>query len=144
MFASLPTDEPTITLHYRWRNMEDVLIAVHLQTTPTQFGGQRQKMSWPRCFARTWRRLAEIGSMRHSTITLNMDCCGHLFPRQEADAIAALPSMMTENSEVGRPTGTDDVVIESPRNAAPAQQPGREKVRGPCDAMRRQDPSGQE
>jgi integrase len=32
--------------------------------------------------------------MRHSAITLTMDTYGHLFPGQDAAAVAALPSMM--------------------------------------------------
>ena len=32
--------------------------------------------------------------MRHSTITLTMDCYGHLFPGQDAAAVAALPEMI--------------------------------------------------
>jgi len=38
---------PTITLHYRWRDSEDVRISVHLQTTPTQFGGERWWFTCP-------------------------------------------------------------------------------------------------
>jgi hypothetical protein len=34
-------DTATVTLHYRWRDTEDVSIAVRLTTTPTQFGGKR-------------------------------------------------------------------------------------------------------
>ena len=30
---------PTVTLHYRWRDKEDVNIPVRLEATPTQFGG---------------------------------------------------------------------------------------------------------
>jgi hypothetical protein len=37
---------PTLTLHYRWRDSEDVRLPVRLQTTPTQFGGDR---SWFTC-----------------------------------------------------------------------------------------------
>ena len=40
-------DAPTITLHYRWRDSEDVRIPVHLQTTPTQFGGERWWFTCP-------------------------------------------------------------------------------------------------
>ncbi|MEO2030481.1 MAG: hypothetical protein ABGZ35_00200 [Planctomycetaceae bacterium] len=40
-------DTPTITLHYRWRDSEDVRVLVHLQTTPTQFGGQRRWFTCP-------------------------------------------------------------------------------------------------
>jgi hypothetical protein len=40
-------DEPIITLHYRWRDSEDVEIPIHLQSTPTQFGGERWWFSCP-------------------------------------------------------------------------------------------------
>ena len=48
--------------------------------------------------------------MRHSSITLTMDTYGHLFPGQEADAVARLRYMMTtDQPEVMRATGTDDL-----------------------------------
>jgi hypothetical protein len=34
-------DWPTVHLHYRWRDTEDVNIAVDLGATPTQFNGER-------------------------------------------------------------------------------------------------------
>ena len=34
-------DWPTVHLHYRWRDTEDVNIPVRLETTPTQFNGRR-------------------------------------------------------------------------------------------------------
>jgi len=34
-------DWPTVNLHYRWRDKEDVNIPVRLEATPTQFGGWR-------------------------------------------------------------------------------------------------------
>jgi hypothetical protein len=37
----------TLTLHYRWRDSEDVRIPIRLQTTPTQFGGQRWWFTCP-------------------------------------------------------------------------------------------------
>jgi len=40
-------DEPTITLHYRCGDTEDVRIPVRLQTTPTQFGGERWWFTCP-------------------------------------------------------------------------------------------------
>jgi hypothetical protein len=40
-------DVPTITIHYRWRDSEDVRIPVRLQTTPTQFGGERWWFTCP-------------------------------------------------------------------------------------------------
>ena len=38
---------PTITLDYRWHDSEDVLIPIRLQTTPTQFGGERWWFTCP-------------------------------------------------------------------------------------------------
>ena len=35
--------------------------------------------------------------MRHSSITLTMDTYGHLFPGQEAEAVARLPNMFSGN-----------------------------------------------
>lgn len=40
-------DVPIITIHYRWRDSEDVRIPVRLQTTPTQFGGERWWFTCP-------------------------------------------------------------------------------------------------
>jgi len=40
-FASRDDGEQIFTLQYRWEDGEDVQIPVRLQTTPTQFGGQR-------------------------------------------------------------------------------------------------------
>src|SRR5205823_10573823 len=37
----------TVTLHYRWRDTEDVRIPVRLETTPTQFGGRRWWFTCP-------------------------------------------------------------------------------------------------
>ena len=38
---------PTITLHYSWRDRKDVQISIHLETTPTQFGGERWWFTCP-------------------------------------------------------------------------------------------------
>jgi hypothetical protein len=38
---------PVFTLHYRWANSEDVQIPIRLQTTPTQFGGERWWFTCP-------------------------------------------------------------------------------------------------
>lgn len=40
-------DEPIVTLHYRWRDSEEVRIPVLLQSTPTQFGGKRWWFTCP-------------------------------------------------------------------------------------------------
>lgn len=48
--------------------------------------------------------------MRHASITLTMDTYGHLFPGQEADAVANMPSILGGNTaapEVLQATGTD-------------------------------------
>jgi hypothetical protein len=41
LFVSGSEDAPTLTLHYRWRDAEDILIPIRLEPTPTQFGGRR-------------------------------------------------------------------------------------------------------
>jgi hypothetical protein len=46
-FLSWNHDAPTVTLHYRWRNAEDVQIPVQLEATPTQFGGMRWWFTCP-------------------------------------------------------------------------------------------------
>jgi len=72
--------------------------------------------------------------MRHSTITLTMDTYGHLFPGQEAETVARLPSMMGESHEALRTTGTDDAAaIDAPMNDLKsaqrvAQRAGRESI----------------
>lgn len=40
-------DDPTITLHYRWQDRDDVRIPIRLQATPTQFGGERWWFTCP-------------------------------------------------------------------------------------------------
>jgi hypothetical protein len=57
--------------------------------------------------------------MRHSSITLTMDTYGHLFPGQEADAVAKLPSMFR----------SDRVSTESPSTASKSDSSG-EQMRG--------------
>jgi len=51
--------------------------------------------------------------MRHSTITLTMDTYGHLFPGQEADAVASLPSILGPALEALAATGTDGTAGET-------------------------------
>ena len=41
--------------------------------------------------------------MRHSTITLTMDTYGHLFPGQDAEAVASLPDIMGGDSDARKP-----------------------------------------
>jgi len=40
-------DGPTVILHYRWRDSEDVGVPIQLQTTPTNFGGRRWWFTCP-------------------------------------------------------------------------------------------------
>src|SRR3954469_4827347 len=40
-------DPPIVTLQYRWRDTENVQITVHLEATPTQFGGRRWWFTCP-------------------------------------------------------------------------------------------------
>jgi hypothetical protein len=54
--------------------------------------------------------------MRHSTITLTMDCYGHLFPGAEADAVARLPAMLGDAPQALAATGTDGPAGNLPAN----------------------------
>ena len=46
-FVSQNDPVPVVTLHYRWGGAEDIVFPVRLQTTPTQFGGQRWWFTCP-------------------------------------------------------------------------------------------------
>ncbi len=76
--------------------------------------------------------------MRHSAITLTMDTYGHLFPGQEADAVARMRDMLTPLAEALKATGTDDAAAEAPKGAQRvAQRSARDTVRNSTrDAMR--------
>mgnify|MGYP002625662359 FL=1 len=70
--------------------------------------------------------------MRHSTIILTMDTYGHLFPGQEADAVARLRCFLGKPfAEALRATGTDDSFPGSPaaHMQRSVQQSGCESVR---------------
>jgi len=66
--------------------------------------------------------------MRHFSITLTMDTYGHLFPGQEADAVANMPSILgdTDAPEELRATGTDGAGQGASIMAANRQQLGGE------------------
>jgi hypothetical protein len=51
--------------------------------------------------------------MRHGSITLTMDTCGHLFPGQEANAVGRMQGMLDSPPETLRATGTDHSTAES-------------------------------
>jgi len=53
-------------------------------------------------------RKAVQAVMRHSSITLNMDTYGHLFPGQEAETVARLSDLIGDPLEPLRATGTLD------------------------------------
>lgn len=78
--------------------------------------------------------------MRHSTITLTMDTYGHLFPGQEAAAIASMAELLSTGQatepDALQPTGTDDTVISLPIGQALADgaqraecEPVRQRVK---------------
>ena len=72
--------------------------------------------------------------MRHSTITLTMDCYGHLFPGQEAETVARLPAMLTDAPGVLAATGTDDSHAHPPdeRGAHLGAHPEGKRRLGPA------------
>lgn len=55
--------------------------------------------------------------MRHQSITLTMDTYGHLFPGQEADAVARMRELLTTPSADPQATCTDDAAAEIPHGA---------------------------
>ncbi len=77
--------------------------------------------------------------MRHSVITLTMDTYGHLFPGQEADAVARMRDILTAPTEALRATGTDDVAVKAPSGeracAAVGTRNGAKQKSG-CEAVR--------
>ena len=75
--------------------------------------------------------------MRHSSITLTMDTHGHLFPGQDAEAVASLPDILggdIDAPEVQRATGTDGRAAEVMRG-----QSGRKTLQ---DTAGRCEPGG--
>ena len=51
--------------------------------------------------------------MRHSSITLTMDTYGHLFPGQDAEAVAKMPNILGDASDTPEAlaaTGTDSLL----------------------------------
>ncbi len=81
--------------------------------------------------------------MRHQSITLTMDTYGHLFPGQEADAVARMRQMLVDPPEALRATGTDSAIGNTPKSAQrQAQRAGRETGRqdaSGCDGRRGDD-----
>ena len=75
--------------------------------------------------------------MRHGSITLTMDTYGHLFPGQEADAIAKVQDLITAPLEALRATGTDDVgtggEAEAQRQAQHSGRGSRRHGASECD-----------
>jgi len=65
--------------------------------------------------------------MRHSSITLTLDTYGHLFPGQEADAVAQLGKLLGDDPQAMQATGTDG---NDPRLARGAQHGAQHNRRG--------------
>jgi integrase len=65
--------------------------------------------------------------MRHSSITLTMDTYGHLFPGQEAEAVAQFSKMMAGDCGALMATGTVDSAAK-PTAQRHAQQLGRDSL----------------
>ena len=79
--------------------------------------------------------------MRHSTITLTMDTYGHLFPGQEADAVARLRDMMATNQpETMQAIGTDVLTVQQDDGEQRASRCAARITRNKtyrCEALRR-------
>jgi len=76
--------------------------------------------------------------MRHSSITLTMDTYGHLFPGQDAQAVASLPDIMGDDSDqdAKRATGTDGRlhgVSKWPANGQHSSRDTAQNVAGSCE-----------
>jgi hypothetical protein len=48
-FVMVDDDALVVTLHYRWRETENVAVPVRLETAPTRFGGRRWWFTCPLC-----------------------------------------------------------------------------------------------
>ena len=68
--------------------------------------------------------------MRHSSIVLTMDTYGHLFPGQEADAVARMPGMFGSGPEALQATGTDGEPIPDGRKCG-GSNPAKRVKTGP-------------
>ena len=73
--------------------------------------------------------------MRHQSITLTMDTYGHLFPGQEADAVARLRQMLVDPPEALRATGTDNQTVPkgAQRQAQRAERETRRQAAKGCE-----------
>jgi len=74
--------------------------------------------------------------MRHSTITLTMDTYGHLFPGQDAEAVASLPDILGDGSNAQRATGTDGQAADG----SWGQMRGQYKVKSSLEAAESSEP----
>jgi len=66
--------------------------------------------------------------LRHSTITLTMDTYGHLFPGQEAEAVARMREMLISQPATLRATGTDHGAEKAPAGAQRVAQQSESDV----------------
>mgnify|MGYP001364023985 CR=1 FL=1 len=71
--------------------------------------------------------------MRHQSITLTMDTYGHLFPGQEADAVARMSQILVERpseAKVLRSTRTDDQMANATKGAQRQAQRQAQRAKG--------------
>ncbi len=87
--------------------------------------------------------------MRHQSVTLTMDTYGHLFPGQEADAVAKLRTMLTNEGnrladQTLQATGTDGLPLgaqdQAQRMAQQSQRGVRQVDAGQCESPIAADP----
>jgi integrase len=74
--------------------------------------------------------------MRHQSITLTMDTYGHLFPGQEADAVAQMRQMLVDPPEALRATGTDNATADTSKGAQRQAQRAERYAANECDGLR--------
>ena len=130
MWLDEPKDDPEEIMR---RSESDFL-------TDTNHSGEVFDFHCLRHTCGAWLALANVhpktiqSIMRHCTITLTMDTYGHVFPGQEADAVARFGDILDDVPELLLATGTDGApCVEAQLQA---QQSGRERVRDGCDAVR--------
>ena len=106
---------------------------------PTNHEGEKADFHSLRHTTGAWLALAGVHPkvvqtvMRHSTITLTMDTYGHLFPGQDAEAVASLPDIMGDGSDAPEAlpaTGTDG------SGSQHAQQIGSSTAAKRCKTLR--------
>ena len=126
------TDDPAERLR---REQSDFLAAVNHEGEHAVFHSLRHTTG-------AWMAMAGVHLktiqtvMRHSVITLTMDTYGHLFPGQDASAVASLPDIVGRDiasPDGQRATGTDGSGSKMPANRQQYSRETMQDVAGICE-----------